>query len=368
MNFKNILNLFSDINPGKLIEMKSVNNGNFLKSIQDNDLKSVKKSLELGLNANSTSFWKDLYNMGSYDINETIYDFLLNGKFHSVEVDSDVVKNVSTELRVLLGGNKKINEKTFTSSFIIREIFKDKIIKNLISDKTPFNENLFFMAVDNINYSTICKNTNTLVKKIGQSDISIYSDKLHKYITSHNRVGQLLNSIDNIKSLNTFMNSNHYSAYFKHASEDNKVGMMDYALAKGQIEKVKALHKLGLSFSNCSKGSYSELFMMTNPEGHETQNYVVANIEDVTIGKNVILKTLLHFKDRTVDHIKKMELINQILDKYPNDKLELIPEVLAKREDTLRVLFVKRYYDHKMLKHELTGFLTNQDPVKKLKI
>jgi hypothetical protein len=371
MNWKNPLELFSNMNFENIARMATIPKKNFLQSIVDNDLEGIVESLKNGVDLGVSSFWQDLYAIEPEIINKETYEFLLEINLPNIRVGNSITKDFPVNLRLLMGRGKPIDIETFNSSNIFQEILKEKIINSLISEKNSFDEDLFFIAKKYVNKEKFDRNIYKLINKFGKSDISQSSEEMHNFIISNNLFNFLLDGIEKKESLEFFLNHPNYSSYFKNCSEDKKSGLMEYALSNGQIHKVKVLHELGISLSKCDKANYSQLFMMTSSDGNATQDYVINNIDDICVGNHVILKTLLHIKNETIDHKKKIQIINRVLEQYPDDKFELIPNLLNKREDTERVLFTKKYYDHRLLKNELNTKLEpsiNNESSKKLKL
>jgi hypothetical protein len=361
MDWKNILGLFSDTHPEQIKELKTMNNERFLESIIKNDWVGIEESLSCGLDVGFLSFWQKLHSMPHYEINKDTYEFLLKSKLPNIKVDLPIIQSFPGHLRTIMSSGTTIKEDTFQSAYIITQILKEKIIDNLIAEKTTFDEGLFFLAKEYVDSSKISRNSLKIIHKIGKGDISQYSDKLHDFIIDKNLVSHLLDGINNSKSLEFFREYKNYANYLKYASEDRMSGVMNYAISNAQIEKVRVLHNLGVSISNCEKGSYAQLFMMTSNEGNKAQDFVIKHIDDITVGGHVIFKTLVHSKVETADQKFKLELINQVLERYSDDKIGLIPGLLLKRPDTERVLFVKKYYDHRVLKMELNNELSQVD-------
>lgn len=373
MDWKNILGLFSDTHPEQIKELKTMNNERFLESIINNDLVGIEESLRCGLDVGFLSFWQKLYSIPHYEVKKDTYELLLRSKLPNIKVDLPIIQSFPGHLRTIMSSGGATKEESFQSAYIITEVLKNKIIDNLTSEKTKFDEGLLFLAQEFVDGEKIYRNSQRIIHKIGKTDISQYSDKLHNFIIQNNLVSHLLDGIDNIKSLEFFREYKNYANYFKYASEDKMSGVMNYALSNAQIEKIRVLHKLGVSISNCEKGSYAQLFMMTTNEGNKTQDFVVRHIDDITFGGHVIFKTLVHSKVETADQKNKLELINQVLERYSDDKIGLIPGLLLKRPDTERVLFVKKYYDHRVLKMELNNELAQVDresnsTIKKIKL
>lgn len=372
MNWKKLLELFSNISAEDRRDIKRIANKEFLKSISDNNIEQIKEALTRGLDVTLTSFWKDLHNLGYKGINHETYRFLLNTSLTKTKIDNKMKNNFSPELRELMTNDK--NSK-IDLDILIKEVLKEKILKKIVLDADNFNEDIFFLANDYIEKDKINKNIIQVIRNIGKGDISKYSDKLNKYITQNNLVIHLLEGIYEPKFLNYLFNNKIYSQYFRDASDDIRGDVMDYALSNAQIEKVKLLNKLGISLFNNpkkSKSAYSLLFMMNTNDGQDTQDFVVRNIKELSIGNHVILKTLLHVKTQTIDHQHKLNLLNNLLERYSDKQMNSIPSILDKREKTKRVLFVEQYYNTRLFKIELSNELeataVNHISVKKLKV
>lgn len=374
-NLNKLLNIFPMMSSEEFAKKRAINNSHFFIGIQNNDISLIEESLNkgLGLDIEKWSFWEHLINVDESTTKNETYEFLLKQNFADNILTNarirDVISNLQMEKGIHIAYDPNIR-----SSYLIKETIKQKILKNLKSEKIPFDELLFFTANNHVDASKINNYKSDIFNKIGKGDISQLSDKFHKYITDNMLVPHLFHGLSNQKSLDFFLTSPYYEGYFKNYSNETRGGFMDYALSIGQINKVKTLNQLGVSLFNepkSSKSAYSKLFMMNHEEGNAIQNYVLSNIGDVTIGNHVILKTLLHVTSYTPDHEHKIKLINTVLEGYSDNQIDLVPGLLIKRPKTERVLFVEKYYAHRILKMELRNELDpsiNNQSNKRLKL
>lgn len=94
------------------------------------------------------------------------------------------------------------------------------------------------------------------------------------------------------------------------------------------------------------------LFSKTKEEFAEAQLFVIDRVSDITIHNQIILKTLLHqgYSDHKASRTK---LVQETINKYSPEQVEMLPIALKGREDTQNVLLVKKFLEYHSLNTKL---------------
>lgn len=146
---------------------------------------------------------------------------------------------------------------------------------------------------------------------------------------------------------------------------------MEQAISDASYAKIALLYNMGIEFPT-TKISYSDLFMKKSAEAFDSQQYVIEKCKDITIGNQVILKTLLHAQRKSTLYNNnpelKLQLITQILNKYTSEQLEQLPEALKKRTKSDETELVQKFYDYSQLKKEIEDSPDSANEIERRKL
>lgn len=311
----------------------------FIFALHDCDLEKLKETVKKGINWSEPILWESfinenarttkevvdfLLNLADSDLGQTIVTYRLGNDY---KTPSRLIKN---ELKELLSQSSDIDLKLKDVLYhATREIVKNQLLlKDYKDDIVVLHEKIKPWS----NYESIL-----ILSNFRNVDIDISNHK--------NLLSILAKSYDNFVKLIQYTSQNNlkllsdlYPDMFRKAMNANNCEIVLEYIKRGSLEEFKFFKSLGAEINyEKSKGFISSFFQNEKPEILEAQKYVISDIEDISFGKQVILRSILN---RASAH--KVELVNLIMDRYENelshthDLIEMLNSAMMKKADVKR--------------------------------
>ena len=334
----------------RILEQRS---DSFITAIKNSDLNKVKELIDLELNFQDKRLLHKLYDLSLSSINKETINYLLNLELKLKPISTDLIHG-------FLECKKELNPHRASEidPLIVFKYFIKTGLKRTL-EHYKFTDEVFELARSHIEPQMFFE----LAKKHAVGHLATF-ENMGSYTNAHNYIKNypnelipiLVNNIKSEENLNSFLNNKTYKDFLENSIKNDKDGqLMIGAVGNGSYSKMVTLNKMGVCFP-LSKEPYSKLFAKTDPLISDAQKYVINNIEDITIGNQVILKTLLHayrFQDANEKTEIRKGLITLVLNRYTKEQLEILPEALKKREPSELVNLVGKYYDYVSLSKEV---------------
>ena len=324
---------------------------NWMKSIIQDDEKTFKKLLNLGINFN-----------------------LMNEK----KIIEKSIRNIKVKD---IEGIELLN-KIFTLN--AEQVMKDKneisanysYISNIANDiKQTLTYNLKYEAIENedvyINlYKLVYGNlieskANEMFTNYAKKYNIKNAEKLINLVEKYNLHETYLKKLNNIEDFKFFVENKDYKKYLLKLNTEQKDELINYYLGTDNMEILKYLHEeLNFQMTN-KKSGYSTLFAKTRTEARDIQLYVINKVEDVTQNKHQMLRTVLHDEYLSLDDKldAKMTLIKAIIARYSVEQLKEIPSILKDRKETNVIKELKKYYQSFQSWADLKEALSNDSSI-----
>lgn len=336
----------------------------FMLAIINSDINKLKELFELEVNFKDSDFWKKLSKVNlSHTTKETI-DYLMNLEMDAKFISGSIFSN-NTEFRRItdVTQDNPVNRIEMLQKFI-RERLEKSLMYSEFSEvgfnvaRTYFESNKFFVLSQHA------------IKNFARFESIDGYESIHDYIKENESILApiLFNNIKTEENLESFVNNQKYKNFLENGIKVNgSETLMANAISDAAFAKISILHKIGIRFPD-SKPPYSNLFQKTIMPSIPSQRYVLKNIEDITFGDQIILRTLLHSSNNGA----KECLIKEVLERYAQQCTaeqiaELIPEAIINRELKQEVLLVKKFGEYYTLKNEI-GEKSNDYPLEKKRV
>jgi len=315
-------NLFKQVN-----EFYEKNTLAFLNSLDKDEAQKSKDLMSQGIVWDSAQLWTKIYRCWkSQHTSEEMSAALYMAK-------PDAVFPSNTELR-LVGGLVKLDDKVYnhikeTKSF--QKFCNSLIIKEMSPQESASLTNMYVLRHIYFNLRPELEKEsvfNNFCKSFAAHDI-FANKEIFDYIIERSPT-KLLYFMNHSKNLNAEMFSNFYSK--TSFTEAEKKTAFDNVLQEGNNEKIKLCLDLGFTLP-VDKKSYSSLF--STDKKIDSCRTVLSKLDDITVGNNVILKTVLHHKNNSI--------LGEVLNKYPKSYIPELSQVLEGREETYAVKMVKNF-------------------------
>jgi hypothetical protein len=342
----------------------------FLNAIEKSDLEKIKKLIELEVNFSDPDLWKTLVrNTNLANTSTEVIDYFMELNLKASPIDStDICKCCDFSLTNGLRSYVNINPMD-----AFRLLIKEKLARYATSSN--LKEYDFDRAKKYLNKETFLKLMPKIIEKFALYNSIEGKDTINNYIESNPQLIEVLfSNIRTEENINAFLKNKTYKKFLENYIKIYSTKeVMEKAISDASYSKISFLHQMGVSFPD-EKAPYSNLFQKTSEEALTAQRYVINNIDDITFGNQVILKTVLHYKRSFASFGNKpdlkLQLITDILNKYTQEQAELLPEALKKREKNDETDLVQKFYDYKQFKKEIETSSNDEVEVerKRLKI
>lgn len=350
---------------GKIAEQRTIE---FINAIEKSDLEGIQKLLSLEVNFEDPKLWSTFSrNTDLSKVNPEVLDYFMTLNFKSSPIPSDLVcKYCEFSLTNSVQRFASINPMD-----AFRGVIKEKLARYVTS--SGLKEQDFNIARKYLSKDTFIRLGEKIAERFAAYESIEGHEVISSYIEENPKLIQILfNSIKTEKNINAFMKNKTYrnflETYLKSNSTDE---MMGQAIADASCAKISFLYDMGVDLPN-DKAPYSTLFMKTSVQALEAQRYIVSTIEDITFGNQVILKTILHGKRSFASYGDnpdlKLQLIQDVLNKYTPEQLDLLPEALKKRTPSDETELVQKFYNYSKFRKEIEASPDSENGVEKKKL
>jgi hypothetical protein len=345
LTLKNIItNSRADVLEAKKILDYAIynNTDNFLNAIKNNNSKDLIKHYDWGLPWDTMDFWKTIR---------------MNLHFSNANLET---MNTLWNIQPPIGVNKDQKTGEYFHDLSPRENWEKNLsakINNYLQYQ-QFNPDLFEWVKEN--KPEILKNELTLtclIKHLTESSLNLPEQTSFQEYILYNAPDlsfKFLELSQNEEQVNFFLYQSvlkhHFNQLLNKENDDEKRQLaMSQALAQGNLSKIIFWENFGVPFPT-NKEAYSHLF--ANIKNKAAIEYVAKKLPDITVGNQVILRTILHQEKQELH-----DLIPMILDCYTPEQLEQLPLALKGRTQTDSVLFIQKLYDTSQLVKKLNDTL-----------
>lgn len=313
----------------------------FFNLLANKDFLKAQQDLEPGF-WGDTSWWHDLMIHASSVMNtKEGFDFLWN--LSPEQMPSNIKKYY-------------IHETHSNENEDLINIYKKKIVHSFISKQYGVLSqemgiktlNWIEKGIPEINYLVPPEIAfKTLLGSIVNTKFSNIPHLLDRLFTHHKNEFLKLTLYSITKENHDYLinHPKYNSAIITHLKGDAGEFCMLTAMRSGNIPMMKIMRELGFKYPT-KKEPYSVIF--ASPTKKEAIKYIIETIDDIAVGDQVILKTLLHMSQK-VQGLD--ELIPHVLERYNENQLKLLPEAIDKRKpckgvDTIKGLI--EIYNNKL--------------------
>lgn len=311
------------------------NDAGFLKCFETNDIASMKKHITWGVSWEKQSFWKDVDRSSAANLSLETIELLWNWPAENPTIEDD---------RIYFKSHYSI---TSSGRENWKKLLVAKILKSLQYGQP--NVDLFLWMSDK--YHSKINEIETFTKIL--TNFSNGNMALPKYqpfhkilIGKYNHHVHLLFENTKIKENIEFLTSsplyrNAFNSYME-KEQNSQAELMKKAVSSGNVERIKLWLDKGIPLPT-KKEAYSVLF--ASLKNWDAIVFICDNIPDITVGQQVILRTVLN---RNLDTVVPL-----ILEKYQPEHIEQLPLAVKDRSPSESTKIVEAWMDYYHLDNAL---------------
>lgn len=316
----------------QLLNIIEQNNQLFVNSIRKNDLPTAISCDNWGLDWTSKKLWKDLLIFPNCkDITLETFKFLESVKVNDIVPEYTSNSYYGQPVKVIVPQDRwnKEFKNALESSFGYHR-FLPEVNLYIIEQYPDFlndkNNKINPTLKSFINYFYL--------KNISEDKYqAIHEYLLDNHLTKLSHIFTLNLPIENFDYL---LAQPRYNKIFQQFIKNNEIksdkqSVFHDCFMNGNIGLIKYWHTNGFTFP-IGKELYSHLFATIKNLG--AIEYVCKNIEDITINKQVILKTVLHYN--------LADIVPLVLEQYSKEQLQQLPLALQGREHNEAVAIAQK--------------------------